>query len=53
MHLLQENLQKSGQLGGAEADPLVGRDHHHLQMLHLRVLLKKPTALRRQAVLEA
>jgi hypothetical protein len=28
-------------------------DHHHFQMLHLWVLLKKPTALRRQAVLEA
>ena len=29
------------------------RDHHHLQMLHLRVLLKEPTGLRRQAVAEA
>nr|WP_231596607.1 hypothetical protein [Synechococcus sp. CBW1108] len=29
------------------------RDHHHFQMLHLWVLLKKPTALRRQAALEA
>jgi hypothetical protein len=29
------------------------RDHHHLQVLHLRVLLKEPAALRRQAVAEA
>ena len=31
----------------------MGRDHHHLQMLHLRVPLKKPTALRLAAQGEA
>ncbi len=53
MHLVQQCLQQPGQLGGAEAHPLVGRDHHHLQVLHLRVFLQEPTALRRQAVAEA
>ncbi len=28
----------------------MGRDHHHLKVLHLRVLLQKPTGLSRQAV---
>ena len=53
VHLLEEHLQQPGQLGGAEVDPLVWRDHHHLQVLHLRMLLKEPAALRCQAVLEA
>ncbi|MCS5694085.1 hypothetical protein NZK33_19195 [Cyanobium sp. FGCU-6] len=53
MHLVQQCLQQPGQPGGAEAHVLVGRDHHHLQVLHLRVFLQEPTALRRQAVAEA
>ena len=48
VHLPQKHPQVSRSLGWPQLVPLVRGDHHHLQMLHLRVLLKKPTALLRQ-----
>ena len=49
-HLFEELLQR---LGGAQAEPAVGSDHHHRPVLHSGMVLQKAVGLCRQAVVEA
>ena len=53
VHLLQHRPQQSGRIGWPQRQAVVGRDHHHLQVLQPGVTLHKAQALGRKPPVEA